>query len=275
MANGMVRHSICLRPQANMYRILDREWFGLSDTLVEKDVKVEPLIVSAINVNYEMKPEKEILLFKKLASEIATDSVTKCSYSGIVDSNCLNLIAAKYVVEAAILRNVQYGIIDEDETIDFINLANDMRENMELRKRQEEERRIRERQAYEEQVAQHRRDYEERTKNEPKNEEERQARIKTSFDLLYSCISAAEKKECQENGTITIRNIYGKFVIPTKAHGMVKQYDNETNKFMQAHCIVFNDYSIPVGDELLMKTVLLKTDPERFIKTSNKFNREF
>jgi hypothetical protein len=39
MANGMVMHSICLRPQAKVYRILDREWFGLKDSFVDKDIK--------------------------------------------------------------------------------------------------------------------------------------------------------------------------------------------------------------------------------------------
>jgi hypothetical protein len=40
---------------------------------------------------------------------------------------------------------------------------------------------------------------------------------------------------------------------------------------MASYCVVFRDWSIPLGDEVLMKIALLKACPKKFFDVANKF----
>mgnify|MGYP007017489555 CR=1 FL=1 len=71
----------------------------------------------------------------------------------------------------------------------------------------------------------------------------------------------------------TATQIGGTFVVPVSAHGLVEHYENGVYK--ASYCIIFQDYSIPVGDEALMKVALLKADPKKFFQTANRFDQKF
>jgi len=62
--------------------------------------------------------------------------------------------------------------------------------------------------------------------------------------------------------------VSGEFIVPTGG-GLVHQIVNNLN--IASYCLMFEDNSLPIYDAVLMKILLLKNDPERFIKTSNRF----
>jgi len=94
--------------------------------------------------------------------------------------------------------------------------------------------------------------------------------IKKSLELLKQFLTKAEREELDAKGHVTINIAAGSFVVPVTSHGLVKQYVGK--EYISSYCIVFQDYSLPVGDEALMKIALLKADPDKFFKTANKFH---
>lgn len=90
---------------------------------------------------------------------------------------------------------------------------------------------------------------------------------KISLELLNSLISENEKKEIEKEGSLIVENVLGKFVIPTTRHGLIEKYVD--GKYEASYCIVYKDYSIPYGDEIAMKYILLKTDLQKFLQTAN------
>lgn len=274
---GRVKHFLALRPQARIFKIFASEWKGIHHSMVEKEVCAEPVMIESIDDVYGMTPLKEMLLVRKLATEAASDAVYKCYASGIlahrlpdpdvlryhieeVDNDTSRALLV-YIVEQAVMRAVSSGISDEDETVALVNLAPHMRE---LYDQQEAERVERARLRREEAE----RMYAERTRDLEIHRKASVAATETSFELLSSVLSNAEKEEWKTKGYITVKNLLGEFRVPVTKHGFVEQYVD--GKHTQNHCIVFSDWTIPPGDETLMKVVLLKTDPRRFMKVSNK-----
>lgn len=257
--NGQVEYALGLTPQATRYRVLAKEWRGLRSELVEREVAAEPSLVSARELRHEMSAVREVSLLRKLAGELANGSVEACLRAGIVDYQTYLKPAAVHLVEASLMRHVESGQSDSvEQPIAVVDLVADMRAILEERER---ERRERERIA-DENYAAHFAEMEQR-------ELARQASTKTSFELLYGMLSASERSEAQAKGRVTIKNLFGDFVVPVTAHGLVRRYVD--GEYEASYCVVFQDYSIAIGDEVLMKVALLRTDPQRFLKIANRF----
>lgn len=244
---GRAKYYVLLRPQAEKFRIFTSEWRGVFHSMVEKEVCMSPVLIESIFDNYGMTSSREVQLMKKLADEAASDAVYKCYASGIlshrknyqgVDSNTVQQIAI-FVVKTVIMKSVSTGIIDEDESEEICDLVPHMKELYEQQERKSEELVF-----------------------------QMKTAVKTSFDLLFEFISAKDRIEISEKGYVTVVNSFGEFRVPVASHGFVEQYVE--GKHVQNYCLVFSNWSIPLGDEVLMKLALLKTDPERFMKTSNK-----
>jgi len=259
--NGHVKISLTMVPQASRFRVLVKHWHGLRDELVERDIEVEPILVERSELRYDLerKALREATVWQLLAGELASSAVESCLRQGIVDCAGYDRAAGIWLVKTALMKNVERGQSDVPETTEYIDLAADMRAIREERERQRIERERLARNAY----AAHVEELARRERERPET--------KLSFELLYSLISAAEKKEAEEKGRITIRNVFGEFRIPVATYGLVERYVDKV--YEASYCIVFKDHSIPLGDECLMKIALLKTDPQKFLKTANRFVR--
>ena len=258
--NGKVSFCFSLVPQAERYKSLVSVWTGLRKTDEERETNVEIQTVARSEDRWEYRLGwKQMELAKSLADELACLAVNYCIRVGIIDANGMNVKASKYLVRQAILNNVTSGQSDAIERVPFIDLVPDMRAVREERQRQAEAARQRNAEIY----ARHNAEMAER-------QAARNEATKVSFDMLYALLNSVEREEAKSKGQVTVKTLAGTFVVPITAHGLVKQY-NDKGEYVHSLCVVFQDYSIPVGDEALMKIALLKTDPKKFFDTANKF----
>jgi hypothetical protein len=201
---------------------------------------------------------KQAALMKALADELASRTVNYCVNRGIVDCSGLDIRASIFLVRTAIMNAVCSDVSDKIERVPFIDLIPDMEAVRLERERARREHEERQQAAWN----QHHAEAAERLKT-------KDASTALSFDLLYSMLNSSEREEAKAKGQVTVKTLSGEFIVPIAAHGLVKQYVD--GKYVISHCVVFQDYSIPVGDEALMKIALLKVDPLRFMKVGNKF----
>lgn len=248
---GKTEISLSLIPQAIRYQVLTKSG--------EQDVSAKTLAVSRIEDNYEIWRGKRLVeIVNELAAELAGDAIRYSTNIGLVDYEGQNVFLVHYIVKTAIIKAAERNVSDPIERVDFIDLAADMREIRAERERQAAERVARQAEARRQHNA------EAAIRNERAEKS-----MQVSFDLLRGFLSDSEKAEMEKAGHVTVKTLCGDFVVPTTAHGLVKQYENGVYKV--SHCVVFSDYSIPVGDEILMKIAFLKADPAMFLKTSVKF----
>lgn len=255
---------LALTPQGKSYKALVKEWRGLESIEVEKVVPVSTLMVKRVEYTYELKPAHIARYTKELIGELAATTVGHCINTGIVDYEDFTKNAAIYLVETALFNAVRENKSDADiEQVEVIDLVTDM-QAMRLER---EHARLEAQRIQQEAFRQHQADQLVAQAEQIKKAE---GAIKTSFDLLFEYLTPEETKEINSTGKVTIKNLMGEFVVPVSAHGLVRQYVN--GKYVSSYCIVFRDYMLPVGDEILMKVALLKADPQHFFKTANKFH---
>jgi hypothetical protein len=90
-----------------------------------------------------------------------------------------------------------------------------------------------------------------------------------SYALLMSRLNEQEKAEAIAMKRVTVQTeTHGNFIVPID-YGHVHQFID--NRCVASYCLVFEDPLIPIYDIVLMKILLLKNDPEHFIKTANNF----
>jgi hypothetical protein len=70
-------------------------------------------------------------------------------------------------------------------------------------------------------------------------------------------MSEAEKGQLMKTGAVTVKTAKGDFVV--RYQGRIK--DPSGKEF----CVAFEDGSLPAGDIMLAKVLLLKADPERLL----------
>jgi hypothetical protein len=78
-----------------------------------------------------------------------------------------------------------------------------------------------------------------------------------SMALLRSCLTRSENTELKRKNGVTVRTSKGGYFVPL--WGRIK--GPKGNKF----CVAFEDGSLPAGDLMLAKILLLKADPERLL----------
>lgn len=259
---GQTEVVLSLVPQAKRYKIFTKEWYGTRDSMVEKEVPAAPISVSHTELSYDLLRAKKLFeVAKRLTAELASSAIQYSIRTGLVNFENHNLIAVNYLVSTAIMRVVESGVSDLLELVDSIDLTGDMRTLYDERQRQRAADAQRGREAW----AAH-------NAEQQAYREQHEKAVQISMDLLYSFLSPSERQEAETKGQVTVTNFAGKFVVPVTAHGLVKQYVND--EYHMSYCIVYRDYSIPVGDEALMKIALLKSDLQSFMKTANKFHEK-
>jgi len=275
--NGQTSINLALIPQGKVYRSLVKQWHGVHAEIIEKDVPVIEQSVRQVEDTWGLKANKIMAISIQLADELASRVVKYCTDIGIVDYAEYNPAGAIWLVKTAILRAIETNNNDAIERVEKIDLIQNMKDCRLERERQQIERERIERERYAAHLAEQNARYEaERPAREAREKAEKEVRetsLKTSMDLLYSFLNSKEKKEAEMRGCVTINNLAGTFVVPVSAHGLVEHYEN--GNYKASYCIVFQDYSIPVGDEALMKVALLKADPKKFFQTANKFDKTF
>jgi hypothetical protein len=238
-------------PEAGRYRILHG---SSSEPPVELDIVPQPVEVSALldRRDIAMNGGVELDQWGRLAREISLAVVDECQSCNLLGYEAFTKAATVCVLHAMVVRHLQEGTSDGQDQVEFIDLAQQMREIIEQRERQQREEMAR------------------RAADNMRRVEGRNRANKTSFELLYSFLSEGEKEEICATGRVTVRNKRGTFVVPATDHGLVDQYVDGTYK--ASYCVMFEDRTIPIGDVVLMKVALLKADPDLFMSTANKFN---
>jgi hypothetical protein len=213
-------------------------------------------------LEYDLKARAEVSLWSRMADDLAARAVNKCLSNGMVDFPEFAIPHAIYAVKIAIMKAVEKGESDPVEQADFADLVGDMEEM-----RTQREALAREvQQLAEGAMAAHYADIFMRYRAGKKATTEG---VKKSKELLFEYLTEAERKEAKKHGTITVRNLLGDFKVFVRKHGFIQQFVE--GKHVADYCVVFADYNIPHYDEVLMKVLLLRSDPERLMKVANKF----
>ena len=261
MPRGEIRFVLALQPQASRYRVLEHRWAGIHDEWVEREVEAKGIEIARVGLAYDLacNPVRQMELLCNAASDLATQAVEYALRHGLVSFASFDKSASVYVVRTIVLRAVERGQSDVPELVERIDLVAEMRAIREERERQALELERLQREAYMVHL-----------EEAARRATSRSESAATSFDLLYSFLSERETKEAREKGHVTVETAAGVFVVPVLVHGMVERYVN--GQCEGNYCVVFRDWMIPLGDEVLMKIALLKADPHKFLRVANRFH---
>jgi hypothetical protein len=257
---GRVLLGLELCPQAREYVVSAAEWKGIHRSIERKFVSPHQFRMVQELDNADMMSSRyiEVAAWSSLAQEVATEAVSECLRLGLVDFDEFPRQEAEYLVVAAAMKAVESGLSDTIEMVDNINLVADM----EAMRNDREVRRAEARRLAEEAWLAHRDEMGRRSAFAKEGHE-------TSMKTLYGYLTEAEAKEAREKGRVTVRLPIGDFIVPVTGHGLIRQYVD--GKYKMSYCVVFLDYSLPIGDEVLMKIILLKADPKKLMNVANKF----
>ena len=276
LGNGNCLWSLSLVPEAKIYRIAATGGGILADKF--QDVYTRPFEVRRTEPMY-MTADTKVRIVKQMAQELTWETLQWCGMQGLVGGSLQDY--AK-VVFWGLIDVCQNARPDNDPQVPFIDLivVEHQVETMNLLQRQQREAITREsRDRYERQQAAEmdHQDEERRQRSSDaarteaeytRQREYRNAADTESLKLMLSWLSETERDEAVNSGYVTVNNDKGRFVVPV-GHGKVKRFVNDQEEAQ--YCMIFRDYTIPVGDEVLMKVALLKTDPERFLREANRF----
>ena len=271
-AFGKATWTLSMLPEAETYEVSTKKTFGLDVNEVVCSVNASDVSVRGEIDIYEMSMKKKKLedFLTRLADELAAQSVLTAMTSDLVSFSETEHLGSIEVVRTLILRRigeVLYGaestnkayVWEKKKSISLIQQMNEQKAAKEIAEREarERERALR-------------REHEERYRADlERHKEVSKQRVETSFDLLYSYLSDKEIEEAKNHNRITINNFLGEWVVPVSSHGLVKR--RVSNVREGDYCIIFADSSIPIGDEVLMKVALLKSNPKKFIEKANRF----
>lgn len=264
--NCMQRMCLKMIPYSKSYKVLYKKWNGLNSSMEVKDVQTRSFEVPFLLPRYQ-KISHTVEQLKRAALTLSSDVVRYCINNDILDSLGCEINAVTYLVNFALMRLIETGTSDEEqELIEEVDLVPDMTEMRIIRQREIEEQREQTRLAYQQHLI-------EQGIAREQALEKSNIVMKKSFDFLAKFLNVNEKEMLEKYKCIKISNLLGDFFIHPYNHSMVDQFYE--GKYMQSHCVVFKDVTLPVGDEAAMKVALLKTDIKRFINISNKFKHNW
>lgn len=251
---GYVKYDASVHPSASRYRILAMSADGEP---FPKEVCVKSCLVCEKLDAHDSHPRTDMEVASRLSRELSIELVGECLSAGIVTSR-IDKSAMIHVANRLIIQCFQSGISDNFESKDLIDLYPDMLEALERRRIEEAEHARLINEEYRRHAAEA--SYKRAMSN---------AGLAKSFELLSSFLSVSEKDEARSTGAVTVKNVYGEFRVPLSSYAFVEQYVDKN--YMASYCVVFRDWSIPLGDEVLMKIALLKACPKKFFDVANKF----
>ena len=263
VGHGEIMLELEFAPQALFYRVSLIVWKGLERS--EEDSVVEAPLYRLTNtfLKYDLKASAEMAAWRQMAEETACRAVQACTTKGLAELNDEEMAQTKYIITCGIMKAVETGNSDNtDDAVEQIDLREDMLAIRREKARQAQEAARLAMEAWEAHLTDVQR-------HSRMSAEEKQKAYDASVGLLWRYLDEEEREEAKSKGYVTVKTLSGDFLVPVKAHGLVEQYVD--GKYKASYCIVFEDYSIPCGDEALMKVILLKADIARFMKFANKF----
>ena len=254
---GWTRYELSLVPEAQRYRVLKVEYDGLDEKTVESVVPVHELMISSKVDTWSDKGNDAARLVRSLCEEMSAEAIGEALRLQLMHPDGVEKRARQLIVRDALLKAIQ-GANEPVESVAEIDVRDYYREVI--------ERRIEVARRAEERVA------EERRLDGLAKTHATESR-KRSMELLYDNLPPEMVEEAKEHRRITIKSGGDLFVVPVASHGIVERYKG--GKYVASYCIIFGDYCMPLGDEVLMKVVLIKSDLPFFLKKANKFNRPY
>ena len=249
---GRSRFDLRLIPEANKYKIVKSIYEGLDEVIVEADLFPEEISVTSWLNTWEACGSEVLRLCKSLCEELAAEAVGEALLKQIFRPEGLEKYARQLIISEGLLKAVQKPN-EDTQYVEEIDIREDLREAIEG-KRLAAERISRE-------------EMEQRDQQRKFSVESR----KRSMQLLYDNLPEDLVHEAKTNSTLTITNKGEKFIIPVKTHGLVERY-NKKGEYVGKYCLIFAECSMPVGDEVLMKMILVKSDLKTFLKKANFFS---
>ncbi len=215
--------------------------------------------------NYGLNPVKEMILWRRLAYSASSDAARAVERIAFFNQFRLDIKTISYGLLGEIMRMVQIGASDELSQIDLKDISeNTVEERAATAERMRLDRLAEI--AHQEEEARRLREYQRHALLAQKYQKQAE---ETSLALLFSRLNDAEKAEAIYRKQITVYTPeHGDFIIPLGFGHVHRRVDN---RCVASYCLMFEDSSLPIYDTILMKILLLKNDPERFIKTSNSF----
>jgi len=260
---GELLFKIRIFPDAKKYTSIDLDKINLEEAV--STFEVAPIEYSERTLSYGNTAIKEMTLWRCLANSASSDAVRAVERIQFFHQFRLDIKTASYGLLGEIMRMVSAGSTDDFAQLDIKDISETtveeraiVAERLRLERmaalahEEEERRRLQLYQKEQALVAKFR----------------KQAEL-TSFALLFSRLNVDERAEAESRKQVTVRTpTHGDFVIPM-GHGHVHQVVE--NRCVASYCLMFEDGSIPIYDTILMKILLLKNDPQKFISTANKF----
>jgi len=246
---GRTMYEIALIPEAVTYKICKKVYHGLDPRMVNEDVQPKDLVVTAWLNTREAYGKDELRLAKSLCQELAAEAIGECLRLQLFKPEGLEKYARQLVVADVLERSLQVPP-DEIVQVEDIDLVAIMLQE-EADRRLEADR----------VAAEKEHEFRERQKRA-------KASLNKSMELLFSNLPPNLVEEAKTKNTITVDKNGEKYVIPLQQHGFVKRY-NRDGKLIHEYCLVFRDYDIPLGDEVLMKMILIKSDLKTFLAKAN------
>jgi hypothetical protein len=251
---GWNRYELSLIPEAQRYRILKVEYDGLAERSVEAVVDACELKISSKVDSWSDRGNDAARLVRSLCEEMSAEAIGEALRLQLMRPDGVEKRARQLIVRDALLKAIQ-GANEAVESVAEIDVRDYYMEVIE--RRIEAARQADERAAEEKRL-------------DGLAKTHATASRKRSMELLYDNLPPEMVEEAKKFNRVTVRSGGDTFVVPVLSHGIVERY--KAGKYVGSYCIIFGDHCMPLGDEVLMKIVLIKSDLPFFLKKANKFN---
>ena len=91
-------------------------------------------------------------------------------------------------------------------------------------------------------------------------------------ELVRDVVTAKEFDEFSRFDCVTVQNGDKFFRIPRRPHGLIEVWDAKTHRALGRLCVVFEDPGMPPSDEVVMKYLLAKHQPDLLWQVGIKFS---
>jgi len=91
-------------------------------------------------------------------------------------------------------------------------------------------------------------------------------------ELVRDVVEPAEFDEFCRFDCVTVKNDNKYFRIPRRPHGLIEVWDAKTHRALARLCVVFQDPGMPPSDEVVMKYLLAKHQPELLWQVGVRFS---
>lgn len=252
---GRTKYDLSLVPEAKKYLIVKLVRDGNASRAVDSDVITQDISVSAWLNTWDATGPEEMRLGKSLSDELAAQAVGEGLRLEFFRPRGIEKYARQLVISQGLLKAIQKPT-EEIRQVDEIDVSGELKESLRLAMSHAGV-------MTEEELAQ-------RAAARLKWIEAR----KRSLELLFQNMTDEMAEHARSTKRVVVKNGGFSWKIPIKSHGLVEKCLAD-GKCVAKYCIIFGDEQLPVGDEVLMKMVLIQSDLNAFLAKANMFIPEF